>query len=400
MPLLQRVKSSLLLNMASYTYIFVLATVINISYCQNCAMESLWPSEIPVEARLKTKLLDCYDFSESPNSNTTNRVEVEVAYIIQMLQFDVHEEVLTIYSWNIFQWDDARLKWDPDDNKGIKSTVLNFYEIWTPELKIKNYEISEPDSLIHIYDCLVNNTGRVKCIQANVHNVMCSNAMRDWPFDRKHCVLKIDDGSWTQSEANIVFTKLRFLSFEGAYTAWRLVYSQEHLNLTGEYQASIEFGLERVAEGLEAAIIVPAFVMSVLTIITFLMDVKGNMRLGILCGSLYSHYLFIAQVNQCIPKQSIDTPKILLFIIGSMTLTLIFTVLALILKYFCSRKFSPPVLITSFNSFVLNSYGEYLVFPRWSGTNTNKTVLDSLSQQTEWFDFLILLTALLSLFVL
>ncbi|XP_063542901.1 neuronal acetylcholine receptor subunit beta-2-like [Cydia strobilella] len=373
--------------MASYTYICILAIFIKFSYCQDCALESLWPSEVPVEMRLKTKILNCYDFTESPNSNTTKRVEVELAYIIQMLKFDDQEEVLTIYSWTIMEWEDARLKWDLDKYKGIKTTVVNFYEIWTPELKVKNYEIEDSESFITIYECLANNTGHVRCIQSIVHPLMCSSAMKDWPYDRKHCILKIDDDSWSQSEASIVFTKFKFLSFDDTYTAWRLIHSQEHLNLTGDYQASVEFVLERVAVGLEAAIVVPAFVISVLTIITFLLDVNAKVRLGILCTSLFSHYLFLTEVNKSIPKHSVDAPKILLFITGSMAFTLLNILLTLTLRYLCSRKSSPPVLITSINYLVHNGYGEYLVFPRWSVTIANKTVLDSITQQTEWFDF-------------
>ncbi|XP_061724433.1 neuronal acetylcholine receptor subunit beta-2-like [Cydia pomonella] len=373
--------------MASYTYICILAIIIKFSYGQDCALESLWPSEVPVEKRLETKILNCYDYRESPNSNTTKRVEVEVAYMIQMLRFDDQEEVLTIYSWTIMEWEDARLKWDLDHYKGIKTTILNFYDIWTPELKVKNYEIEDSESFITIYECLVNNTGHVRCIQSNVHSLMCSSAMKDWPYDRKYCNLKIDDDSWSQSEANIVFTKFKFLSFEDTYTAWRLIHSEEHLNLTRDYQASIEFVLERVAEGLEAAIVVPAFVMSVLTIITFFLNVNANVRLGMLCTSLFSHYLFLTEVNKSIPKHSVDAPKILLFITGSMTMTLMNIVLTLTLKYLCSRKSSPPVLVTSINYLILNGYGEYLVFPRWSAIIDNKSVLDSISQETEWFDF-------------
>ncbi|XP_063389846.1 neuronal acetylcholine receptor subunit beta-2-like [Cydia fagiglandana] len=375
--------------MASYTYICILAIIIKFSDCQNCALESLWPSEVPVEMRLKTKILNCYDFLESPNSNTTNRVEVDVVYVIQMLKFDDQEEVLTIYSWNIMEWDDARLKWDLDEYKGIKTTVLNFYEIWTPELKVKNNEIEDSETYITIYECLGNNTGHVRCVQSIVQNLLCSSAMKDWPYDRKHCTLKIDDDSWSQSEASIVFTKFKFLAFEDTYTAWRMIHSQEYLNLTGDYQASVEFVLERVAVGIEAAIVVPAFVMSVLTIIAFFLDVNANVRLGILCGSLFSHYLFLTEVNKSIPKHSVDAPKILLFITGSMSLTLMIILLTLTLRYLCSRKSSPPDLIISINSFVLNGYGmvKYLFFPRCSVTVASKTVLDSISQQTEWFDF-------------
>ncbi|XP_063630348.1 neuronal acetylcholine receptor subunit beta-2-like [Cydia splendana] len=342
--------------------------------------------------RLKTKILNCYDFLESPNSNTTKSVEVDVAYIIQMLKFDDQEEVLTIYSWTIMEWEDARLKWELDEYKGIKTTVLNFYEIWTPELKVKNNEIEDSETYITIYECLGNNTGHVRCVQSIIHNLMCSSAMKDWPYDRKHCTLKIDDASWnswSQSEASIVFTQFKFLSFEDTYTAWRLIHSQEHLNLTGDYQASVEFVLERVAVGIEAAIVVPAFVMSVLTIIAFFLDVNANVRLGILCGSLFSHYLFLTEVNKSIPKHSVDAPNILLFITGSMSLTLMIILLTLTLRYLCSRKSSAPDLIISINSFVLNGYGmvKYLFFPRCSVTVASKSVLDSICQQTEWFDF-------------
>ncbi|XP_063630349.1 neuronal acetylcholine receptor subunit alpha-2-like [Cydia splendana] len=332
------------------------------------------------ERNLRKKLTKCYaEILKAPVNKDTNTVVVKMDYLLQSFHFDPNEEILTLYSWNYFDWQDDRLTWKPEDYKDIKSTQVSSFDIWSPGLKLIN--TADADDFDFFYTkCRLNSTGNVQCIIRTEQKVFSTSDVTNWPYDTKSCLLQFDQ--WRPQETKMFFSlshDMQALQNAG----WKIVRAVFQ-NLTTGIQSTVKFHFKRLAEGLEAIIVVPAFVISVLTVTALLLDYRDINRMGILFMSLISHFMFSNEVSDNVPKHSANTPVILSFISCSTLLTVISFVLSFCFRYLGKKKTQPPTWIVSYNDFVLDGYGKYGVFTKWQVIERDPDV----KPNVEWVNFI------------
>ncbi|XP_063389839.1 neuronal acetylcholine receptor subunit beta-3-like [Cydia fagiglandana] len=333
------------------------------------------------ERNLRKKLTECYaETSEPPVNKDTNTAVLKMDYLLQSFHFDPNEEILTLYSWNYFDWQDDRLTWKPEDYKDIKSTQVSSFDIWSPGLKLIN--TADADDFDFLYTkCRLNSTGHVQCVIQTEHRVFCTSDLTNWPYDTKSCLLQFDP--WRPQETKVFFSFSHYMqALQNA--GWKIVRVKVFKNLTTGIQSTVKFHFKRLAEGLEATIVVPAFVVSVLTVTALLLDYRDINRLGILLMSLISHFMFSNAVSDNTPKHSANTPVILSFISCSTLLTVICFVLSFCFRYLGKKKTQPPTWIVSYNDFVLDGYGKYGVFTKWQVIERDPDV----KPNVEWVNFI------------
>ncbi|XP_071128335.1 neuronal acetylcholine receptor subunit alpha-10-like isoform X1 [Mytilus edulis] len=154
--------------------------------------------ELTEEDRLIHKKLKQYEYRGTlsrPVEKFTDIMKIEFGLqLIQIIDLDEKEQVLTLNVWVDHKWHDRYLSWNVSEYKGVTELHLPSSKIWTPDIKLYNYadkRITEyRDALI-----IVQHTGDISWLPQAVFRSQCNIDVATFPFDKQNCTLKF--GSWT-----------------------------------------------------------------------------------------------------------------------------------------------------------------------------------------------------------
>ncbi|XP_048000627.1 neuronal acetylcholine receptor subunit alpha-3-like [Leguminivora glycinivorella] len=363
-------------------YAFITLSVLSLGFCEECRLNIRSP-EMEPKRKLKKKLNSYPEILKPPTNNGSNILVVTMYYVVQYYNFDSEEEILTLTTFNKFFWQDGRFTWKPEDYERVKWFYVSRFDVWTPRLKLVN--TADADSELFFTKCGMSYTGYIRCTKETEHKVFCVSDLTNWPYDTKSCTLQFDQ--WRPQETKLFFnlSQIHYRTNRSYLNAgWMITRKKVFRDLNTGIQLTVKFHFERLAEGLEAIILVPAFVLSVLTVIGLLLDYRDMNRLGILSMTIISHFLFSNVIADHVPKHSANTPVILSFISCSTIITVICFVLSFFFKYLGKKKTHPPMWIISCNDFVLDGYGKYGVLTRWEVTEQDP----EMKQNVEWVHFI------------
>ncbi|XP_050394708.1 neuronal acetylcholine receptor subunit beta-3 isoform X2 [Patella vulgata] len=114
--------------------------------------------------------------------------------LIQILDLDERNQVLSTNVWATYNWNDMYLKWDADNYSGIHTIRVPTEDIWMPDIKLYNYADTRLEEKREAL-AVLSSDGTVVWIPQAVFKSSCSIDIRHFPFDVQTCKLKF--GSWT-----------------------------------------------------------------------------------------------------------------------------------------------------------------------------------------------------------
>ncbi|KAM3959888.1 LOW QUALITY PROTEIN: acetylcholine receptor subunit beta-type unc-29-like [Aphomia sociella] len=336
------------------------------------------------EEQLHNDLKCHYQNGIPPDGNNT---EVRIKFIMKYFNFDSTEEIFKVYSWIFLFWTDKRLRWNDTNYDGITETIVKSSSIWSPSLRLLN-EVDWQDYEPYFGHCTIDSSGDVFCLPRVTHEALCNTKLANWPFDIQKCTLEF--GAWTKyNKIRFMFSSSRSVTVLGAeYGAdWTIIDYKQEERVDDDIQLRLTFFLERISAGHAAIAVVPTILLSMLTLTSLSLEVKDNVRLGVVTFNLLCHFYLLSSINEIIPKHSIDTPSILLYLRSSLLVTAIVIVLTTFLSHLKKRR-SPPMFVISVNDFVLNGRGKFIIKPRWVAEH-GITVSDDTDNKTleHWTDF-------------
>ncbi|CAC5395497.1 CHRNN [Mytilus coruscus] len=172
--------------------------------------------ELTEEDRLIHKKLKQYEYRGTlsrPVEKFTDIIKIEFGLqLIQIIDLDEKEQVLTLNVWVDHKWHDKYLTWNVSEYKGVTELHLPPSKIWTPDIKLYNYadkRISEYRDALSI----VQHTGDITWLPQAVFRSQCNIDVGTFPFDKQTCTLKF--GSWTYNGNQL---DLQFKSGQANFT--------------------------------------------------------------------------------------------------------------------------------------------------------------------------------------
>ncbi|CAB3237193.1 unnamed protein product [Arctia plantaginis] len=363
-----------------YTLCVLLALTVTLISC-DCPDER--KEQDHDESRLNNDLLCAYNYDSRPVKDHKSSIEVSVRLALKYISFDSLEETFTVHSWVGMMWQDEFLTWIPSDYGNIEKAQLESHRIWTPRMALYNADpTTYPSDQIYT-TCLVTHEGVVTCVPHIAHSGICRTTLRKWPYDMQNCTLYF--GSWmnTGEQVNYTFYKQRSIirdDFQDG-PGWKLLDVIPE-RLPGKYSCcpnntypmlKYTFMLKRIAAGPAAMVVVPSVVIVMLTLISLVLDVRDNIRLVLICFSLYGHFTFLTEIGYQIPKHSADTPIILLFLRDSMIVTVVGIFETLLLMYLRRQVTTAPGWIISLNRLVKSGPAKYVVFTEFDQSELGDT---------------------------
>ncbi|CAD5118370.1 DgyrCDS7081 [Dimorphilus gyrociliatus] len=130
-----------------------------------------------------------------PVQNTSHTISVTYGLaLIQLLDLDEKNQILTTNCWSRYTWYDIFLKWDPKEYNGVETVRIPSSDIWTPDIVLYNYADTRlrehRDAFV-----VVSSTGGILWIPPAIYKSSCVIDITYFPFDRQTCWMKF--GSWT-----------------------------------------------------------------------------------------------------------------------------------------------------------------------------------------------------------
>ncbi|XP_061724435.1 acetylcholine receptor subunit beta-type lev-1-like [Cydia pomonella] len=346
--------------MFSQIVLLIFLGILYPSYSQDCVM--LVTKEDAWDKKLHMDKMASYGDRQPPRNQSC--VPVKVHFQLKTFAFDEYADRFTAKLWTRMIWRDERLTWSPEEYGGVSKMVVLPADIWTPSLKLLNSV--DPDYFnMDIEECLVHNNGEVMCVPEIIYESFCNAKLRDWPFDVQNCTLQFGDGDRLSSSRFRFKGRGLTLGLVEYGNGWNIMLKDLKEDPDSDVQLSFTLIMERQASGLVAVLVGPCSILCILTTTSILMNVNYYIRLGFLCFSLISHFVFLFFIDDFLPKHSGDTPVILFFVRDSIILTITSVLFTFVLSKIVKRKTVPFEWVSLVSNKVFFSFGQYLIFPRW-----------------------------------
>ncbi|XP_045216595.2 acetylcholine receptor subunit alpha-like 1 [Mercenaria mercenaria] len=159
-------------------------------------------SKPPTEQRLHHFLLqeNAYNKLIRPSGRTVNgttdsKLTVKLGMrLSQLLEVSEKNQILTSNLWLRHEWEDQRLRWNPQEFGGIEMTYVPSDELWRPDILL--YNNADGDYVVTMLTkAKVNYTGLIVWEPPAIYKTYCPIDVEFFPFDQQECFMKF--GVWT-----------------------------------------------------------------------------------------------------------------------------------------------------------------------------------------------------------
>ncbi|XP_063285827.1 acetylcholine receptor subunit alpha-1-A isoform X3 [Pelobates fuscus] len=291
------------------------------------------------ESRLILDLFKTYNKVVRPVQKFKDKVVVTVGLqLIQLINVDEVNQIVTTNVRLKQQWVDVNLKWNPEDYGGIKKVRIPSSEIWRADLVL--YNNGDGDfNIAPVTKALLDYTGKITWTPPAIFKSYCEMIVTHFPFDQQNCSMKL--GTWTYDGALVVINpesdRPDLSSFMESgewqmkdYRCWKhWVYydccpDKPYLDIT------YHFLLQRLPLYFIVNVIIPCLLFSFLTGLVFYLPTDSGEKITLSVSVLLSLTVFLLVIVELIPSTSSAVPLIgkymlftMMFVIASIVITVI-----------------------------------------------------------------------------
>ncbi|XP_037532853.1 neuronal acetylcholine receptor subunit alpha-7-like [Nematolebias whitei] len=270
----------------------------------------------PHQRFLLKELLRDYNPMERPVANDSHALTVQFSFIlIQVMDVDEKNQILTTNAWLQMQWHDHYLQWNQSEYPGVKNLRFSPDQVWTPDILLYNSAHDKFDATFKT-NVLVNSSGFCEFLPPGIFVSTCNVDVRWFPFDIQRCELKF--GSWT---------------FDG----WLMDIQMKEADVSG-YMSNGEWDLMEVPGGRHEVfydccaepypdvtfvvtlrrrtlfyalnLLIPCVLLSSMTLLVFLLPANSGEKISLGITVLLSLTVFMLMVAEIMPATSDSVPLI------------------------------------------------------------------------------------------
>uniref|UniRef100_A0A3P8VLQ4 Cholinergic receptor, nicotinic, alpha 7a (neuronal) n=1 Tax=Cynoglossus semilaevis TaxID=244447 RepID=A0A3P8VLQ4_CYNSE len=261
-------------------------------------------------------LLRDYNSLSRPVANETDKLTVTVGLtLMQIMDVNEKNQILTANVWLPMEWKDNNLKWDVENYPGVTNMRFRHSQVWSPDILLYNSADERFDPTFHT-NILVAPSGNCTYIPPGIFKSICSVNMRWFPFDVQKCELKF--GSWTY-DGHMVDLKMGTIDTT-LYTdngEWHLVDVKGKRSVTvyeccPEPYVDVTFTLvmQRRTSFYAFYFLLPCILISIMAVMVFLLPPDSGEKITLGITVLLSMVVFMLLIAQVIPASSDTVPLI------------------------------------------------------------------------------------------
>ncbi|KAK7884811.1 hypothetical protein WMY93_027934 [Mugilogobius chulae] len=292
------------------------------------------------EERLLKDLFVNYNKLSRPVQNTTDTVLVHFGLsIAQLIDVDEKNQMMTTNVWVKQEWNDYKLRWNPEEYENVTSIRIPSELIWRPDIVL--YNNADGDfAVTHLTKAHLFYDGQIKWMPPAIYKSSCSIDVTFFPFDQQSCKMKF--GSWTYDRAKIDLISMATNVDQMDYWEsgeWVIINAVGKYN-TKKYECCTEiyadityyFIIRRLPLFYTINLIIPCLLISCLTVLVFYLPSQCGEKITLCISVLLSLTVFLLLITEIIPSTSLVIPLIgeyLLFTMVFVTLSIIITIFVL-----------------------------------------------------------------------
>ncbi|XP_060930868.1 neuronal acetylcholine receptor subunit alpha-4-like isoform X2 [Limanda limanda] len=272
--------------------------------------------------------------------------------IAQLIDVDEKNQMMTTNVWVKQEWNDYKLRWNPEEYENVTSIRIPSEIIWRPDIVL--YNNADGDfAVTHLTKAHLFHDGRIKWMPPAIYKSSCSIDVTFFPFDQQSCKMKF--GSWTYDRAKIDLINMDSDVDQMDYWEsgeWVIINAVGKYN-TKKYECCTEiyadityyFIIRRLPLFYTINLIIPCLLISCLTVLVFYLPSQCGEKITLCISVLLSLTVFLLLITEIIPSTSLVIPLIgeyLLFTMVFVTLSIVITVFVLNVHHRSPQTHSMP----------------------------------------------------------
>ncbi|XP_072304114.1 cholinergic receptor, nicotinic, alpha 11 [Eucyclogobius newberryi] len=270
----------------------------------------------PHQRSLLKNLLKDYNRMERPVGNDSHPLTVVFSLsLIQIMDVDEKNQVLTSNMWLRMSWYDHYLQWNQTEHPGVKNLRFSHDQIWTPDILLYNSADDDFDSTFKT-NILVNSSGYAEYLPPGIFMSTCNVDVRWFPFDIQKCELKF--GSWTY-DGWLLDLQMTDADITGYMPngEWDLIgvpgtRSEQFYDCCKEPYPDVTFVITIRRRTLYYALnlLIPCVLLSSMTLLIFVLPADSGEKISLGITVLLSLTVFMLLVAEIMPATSDSVPLI------------------------------------------------------------------------------------------
>ncbi|XP_062256334.1 neuronal acetylcholine receptor subunit alpha-7a [Platichthys flesus] len=270
----------------------------------------------PNQRRLLKELFTSYNRLERPVLNDSQPLTVSIGLnLMQILDVDEKNQVLTTNIWLQLGWNDNFLQWNPEEYPGVANIRFPENLIWKPDILLYNSADERFDTTFHT-NILVNSSGNCDYIPPGIFKSTCSIDVRWFPFDVQRCDLKF--GSWTHGgwllDLKMIEPDITHYTPNGEWDLIEVTGKRNDIvyECCAEPYPDITFTLvlQRRTLYYGLNLLIPCVLISTMALLVFLLPADSGEKITLGITVLLSLTVLMLLVAEIMPPTSISVPLI------------------------------------------------------------------------------------------
>lgn len=267
--------------------------------------------------------------------NGTVRVKFGLA-ISQLVDVDEKNQLMTTNVWMKQEWQDMKLRWNPEDYLGITSIRVPSDSIWIPDIVL--YDNADGHFEATVTKAVVRFDGTISWTPPANYKSTCTIDVTFFPFDLQNCTMKF--GSWTYDGTQVdIFLEDVHVDKRDYFDngEWEIVKATGSRGIRRDETAyypfiTYSFLIRRLPLFYTLFLIIPCIGLSFLTVLVFYLPSNSGEKISLCTSVLVSLTVFLLVIEEIIPSSSKVIPLIgeyLVFTMIFVTLSIVITVFAI-----------------------------------------------------------------------
>ncbi|XP_044018760.1 acetylcholine receptor subunit alpha-like 1 [Aphidius gifuensis] len=300
----------------------------------------------PDAKRLYDDLLSNYNRLIRPVGNNSDRLTVKMGLrLSQLIDVNLRSQIMTTNVWVEQEWNDYKLRWNPEEYGGVETIHVPSEHIWLPDIVLYNNADGNYEVTI-MTKAILHHTGKVKWKPPAIYKSFCEINVEYFPFDEQTCFMKF--GSWTYDGYTVDLRHLfqtedsnkialgidltdYYISVEWHITDVPAVRNEKFYSCCEEPYPDIMFyiTLRRKTLFYTVNLIIPCVGISFLSVLVFYLPSDSGEKVSLSISILLSLTVFFLLLVEIIPPTSLTVPllgRYLLFTMVLVTLSVVATI--------------------------------------------------------------------------
>ncbi|XP_054634945.1 neuronal acetylcholine receptor subunit beta-2 isoform X3 [Dunckerocampus dactyliophorus] len=239
-------------------------------------------------------------------------------------QQNEREQIMTTNLWLSQEWNDYRLRWDPEKYEGIKKLRIPSKLLWLPDIVLYNnadgvYEVS------FYCNTVVSSTGDIVWLPPAIYKSACAIEVQNFPFDQQNCTLKFRSWTYDHTEVDLILTS-DFASRDDFTPSgeWDIVSlpgrKNEDPNDITYLDITYDFVIKRKPLFYTINLIIPCVLITSLAILVFYLPSDCGEKMTLCISVLLALTVFLLLISKIVPPTSLAVPLIGKYLMFTMVL--------------------------------------------------------------------------------